>query len=268
MYDAAVANEELGRLDQAFTHVGEVGLEAAHQHAIDQSVGIAGYRWDRYAQAARELRGVEKRAMPVAQHGPEAPECLGGSPQSGLGQVPLQIGADEVSAPPHARPVGAGREAVREATPQPERVQVRSRLQCVERGELAIGDASCQGLGGLAQQRTRRASQEQEVSGPAPGAPARVDLSAQQAEEAGQELHLIEDDQPVAVQIEVFTCLGEARGLGRVLKVHVQGFGIPACDRPRKRGLADLTGPEQDDRGHLPEVPSNQFLVPSLNHAR
>ncbi len=43
-------------------------------------------------------------------------------------------------------------------------------------------------------------------------------------------------------------------------------FGLPGSSlvkRARKRGLADLTGPEQDDCGQLAEVSLNQFPVSS-----
>ncbi len=60
--------------------------------------------------------------MIMGQHRPEATECLGWNAPTKLGDIPLEIGRDELIPPTHAGVVGASEKRVWKSAPQPESV--------------------------------------------------------------------------------------------------------------------------------------------------
>ena len=59
-------------LHQALADVGVQGREAPHEQEVDEEVEIAGDRLAVDGKAACELSRVERAALQMGQHGPEA----------------------------------------------------------------------------------------------------------------------------------------------------------------------------------------------------
>lgn len=122
----------------------------------------------------------------MREHRPEALQGLGGHARRELRHVAFEVGADEVLAQHEALVVGAGEEAVREATAQPELLALGLRLPCFEHVEGAhvdVGDAAGQALARLPEQIDRRGARHQEPAVPVPAPAALVDQAAQRLEE-------------------------------------------------------------------------------------
>ncbi|OIQ64064.1 hypothetical protein GALL_543880 [mine drainage metagenome] len=147
MQQAAVPDIDFGRFDKTLADVGMPGGEAAHQQEIHQQVQVAIGRLRVHTQVAGELGGVEQAPLVVGEHGPETPQGLGGDAGAELGDVPFQVGADEILAPAQAAGEAAGQQAVGEAAPQPQLIQgAIPHFHGMEGAQLQVGDASRQGF--------------------------------------------------------------------------------------------------------------------------
>lgn len=102
---------------------------------------------------------------------------------------------------------------------------------------------------------------------PAPLAATGVDLSPQNLEETRQALDLVEDDEPVTVQVQVAAGVREAGGVEGVLEIEVEAVRYVSRQFPGEGGLADLAGSEENDRREVRQVAADQFLVSSGDHA-
>ena len=100
-----------------------------------------------------------------------------------------------------------------------------------------VDDAAGQALRGLAQQRRRRGAEQQET----PGAPPAVDEHAQDRKELGPALHLVDDDQLVAVVREKQLGVGEPSEVRGPFQVEIDHAGTCLRNRLRKGGFAGLT---------------------------
>ena len=139
----------------------------------------------------------------VGQHGPEAPQRLGRNPHPELGNVALPVRADEVEPPAGAGRVTPGCEGVGEAAANPEGIVPASDLQGIETGQLLVEGPPGQRLRRLPEQRIRSRPDEKKLPGAATAPAALVDLAAEHPKEIRHALDLIQNDQPLGVQIKV-----------------------------------------------------------------
>ena len=202
----------------------------------------------------------------MGQHGPEPSERLRRCPQPGLGKVALQVRADETGAPAHADFVVGGGDTVGKAALQPGAVQVGTRLERIESGQLVIGDSAGQRLRGLTKQCAGRRAQKQEMTALTPIAAALVDLPAQHAKEIRHPLYFVQDYETVALQVEVTASVREPCGVAGILQVEVQGVRILVCNLPGEGGLPHLAWPEEHHGGEGGQISPDECLVTSFDH--
>ena len=234
------------------------------------STRVSAYRFTVGAETPRlraSSAALKMEPWRWAEHRPESAQRLRRRSQPGLGQIALQVGADEVGAPAHAEVVAGGGDAVGEAPSQPGAIEIPAGLEGVETGQLVVGNSSGQGLGGLVEKGAGCGAQEEEVSAGAALAATGIDLSAQNLEETRHPLDFVEDHEAVAVRIEVAAGVREAGRVGGILQVEVQGVRHLTRELPGERGLAHLAWSEQDDRGEIGQVAFDQGLVTSGDHA-
>ena len=183
-----------------------------------------------------------------------------------LGHVPLQVGSDELLPPLGALPVALRQKAPRKsaADPQPRR-ELAAGLADIQRGELEIRDASRQGLTGLPQQIRSGRSEQQELSGRFAGSDPLVDERAQQLEQPGRALHLVDNDEPALESPQVAGRVVQFRQIGGLLQIEVHAVG-GGGQPPRQRRLADLPRPDQGDGGELPEAGGDDLSEGSGDH--
>jgi hypothetical protein len=100
----------------------------------------------------------------------------------------------------------------------------------------------------LAEQIQRGRSEEQEAAGPSSLAPALVDEAAQDLQQAGETMNLVEDDELVlmACEIELRVCQPGTIRVG--FKVEIEG-GTLLADHARQGGLADLARAQKSSGG-------------------
>ena len=241
MQDPAVANVDLGGLDQALADVGEPGRQPADQHQVRQEVHVTRHRGHRDIEAAGKLRGVQETALAVAEHRPEAPQGFGWHAHAELRDVALQIRANEVEPPAGARCIAPGGKGVGKAAAEPKGVVIGPDFQSVQPRQLVIDDAAGERLRRLPQQGIRSRPEEKKVPRTPAAAAALVNLSAQHSKEIGHPLDLVQDHQPVGMELEI-PRTGSARraAVPWILEIEVQAVGGFSRDCAGERGLPDL----------------------------
>src|SRR3546814_14032548 len=158
----------------------------------------------------------------VCQHGPEATQRFGGDPRSEHGNIALQIGADEISSPSLAQPVAGCNETFRKTTTCPEPIEFSvGDLARVQRLHFEIADTPGEALPGLREQINRGGSQQEEPSRSKAFPPPPVDQSAQDLEEAGKAVNLVEDHELVFMPLKVEFWISElcATGVGFEIEI-------------------------------------------------
>ena len=249
--DAAVAHMDLRRFHQALADVGMEGRQAPHQQEVDEQVEIAGDRLAVDAEAARELSRVERAALRMGQHGPEAAQRFRRHARPELRDVAFQVRADEILPPDGAGRVALREKAVGEAAPDPEFLaRIAADFEDVERPQLDIGNAAGQGFARLPEQVDGRRAQQQEAARPDAAAPPPVDQAAKRLEQFRHSLDLIQDHQLVFMAGQVKGGIGQLLAVRRVLEVEIDARP-PFGDEPGQRGLARLTRAEQGHRREL-----------------
>ena len=98
----------------------EKGLKLPHQQEIHQQIEIVANGCTIHTQGAAKGGSIQQTPLVVGQHGPEAAQSLGRNAWSQLGDVALQIGANELFTPDAAAGVIGGLHAVGEAAANPE----------------------------------------------------------------------------------------------------------------------------------------------------
>ncbi len=98
------------------------GWQTPNQEEVDHQIEVAGDALTADGEARRQPCRIEQRALIVGEHGPEAPQCFGRHAGAELGNVALQVGLDESVAPFAAHLVVGRREALGEATAEPQPV--------------------------------------------------------------------------------------------------------------------------------------------------
>ncbi|KSV89575.1 hypothetical protein N184_27275 [Sinorhizobium sp. GL28] len=100
----------------------------------------------------------------MCQHRPEPPEGFGRDSRAELGDVALQVCSYEVLPPTRAGPIVDGEKAVREASSDPERVDILIRyLEAIDWVHLKISDPTGKSFAGLLQQVYRRRTQQEKL---------------------------------------------------------------------------------------------------------
>lgn len=102
MHQPAVAHIDFRALDEPLARIRMPRLEPAYKQEIDHQVKIVGYGLVIDTQRARQACHVEKPAMEMGEHGPEAAQGFFGDPWSELWDVTLKIGLYEVPPPSNA----------------------------------------------------------------------------------------------------------------------------------------------------------------------
>ena len=237
--DAAVAQVDLGRLDEALAQVLEPGRQHPDHERPRQQIAVVVHRGDAHVHRAPQFRGVPGLPVVVRQHPPEAAQRLGRDLRAQPRNVPLQEGARERL---HPSPPGRGR--AREIRPwkaaaHPEPVLApRPGLGERESAHVHEEDAPRQRLGHAPDQIPGGAAQQQEDRVPVPVVADR----AQHLEQPRHPLHLVDDHQALAPAEQPLGGPGERRPGGGHLQVEDRG-------RPRPRGR-HLSG--QGRLAHLP----------------
>ena len=124
------------------------------------------------------------------------------------------------------RPEGEEDDAFEVAAVYRQRLRrLAGRLQCQCVRELQLRHAAGQALARLAQQQAGGRAQQQELAGRLAGTTALIDHAAQDGEQLGQALHLVENHQAIALAVqEGFWVIELALG-GRQFEIEVQGIG-------------------------------------------
>ena len=248
----AVADVDLRRLDQPLADVDVEGPQAAHQQQVDQQIDVPGHRRTAHPQAGCQPGRVQESALSVGQHRPQPLQRLGRYPPQGeLGDVPLQVGANEVAAESEAVGIAGREQAAGKPAAHPERRHRRRRrgdLEHVERVERHVLDASGQALPRLPEQVDGGRSEDQEAARALPQPPAPVDQAAQLLKQLGDTVDLVEDDEAILVLGEEQGRIGEPGLVGAGFQIEVEGLRL-LCHRMGEGGLADLPRPDQGNRG-------------------
>lgn len=175
MDQTAVAHIDPGRLHQPLADVGVPGRQPAQEQQVGEQIDVGRRGLGIDAQVAGELGDVEHAALMMGQHRPEATQPLGGDARPELGDVPLEVRADEVLSPAQAADVARCEEALGEATAHPEPIAIgrrRADFQHIEGVQIQIAHPAGQGLAGLPEQVERGGTEQQvETPAPAPGPP-------------------------------------------------------------------------------------------------
>ena len=249
---AGVAQVDPRRTDLAFPQVLHPGRQHANEKGPGQEVEIAARGGLARSQRPREFGGVPDLSVPVRDHHPEAPQRLGGDADAQGRQIPLQEGGDELLAPTDGAGVVRGEEGTRKTAAQPQiRPPLRAGLAEVETGEGHRAHPSGERLGDSPHQSGRGAAGQQE-SRAVPGA---VHQPAQDVQETGIALDLVEHDQPGAVAERPLRRL-QAPPVQRPLEI--EGVRRPRGpgELGRRRRLAALPRPEDRHHGmHLERLP-------------
>lgn len=114
-----VAHVHLGRLRQTLRAVARPRLELTQQEEIGQHVDVAPHGGSRQRQVGGQACRVQHVALPVREHRPRAAHELRRQTRTDLGQIALEVGSEELSAPLRARRVVAHEVAAREPAAQP-----------------------------------------------------------------------------------------------------------------------------------------------------
>ena len=185
----------------------------------------------------------------MGEHRPQASQGLGGDPRAELGDVALQVGADEALPPAHAGALAASEEAVREPSSHPELVEpLGAHLGQVERSQFDEVDSPGERLAGLGEQLERRRAQQEESPGPLAFSATGVDRAAQRFEQARRAVDLVEDDQLVGVVGEIEPRRSDPRPVRLGLQVEVDRPGDsrpPPAPASSCRPVAGRSGPPQ-----------------------
>ena len=225
--------------------------QAAHEKQVDQQIDIAAHRRRAERKARGRLRGVERPALVVGQHGPEPLQRLCRDAPAELRHVALQIGADEVLPEGHAVGVVLGQKAVREAPAHPQRrhgPRVGRSLGHVERVQVDVFDSPGEALPRLTDHVQRRRSQYQETARPPAPPAATVDQSAQLLKQFRDAVNLVQNDEAVLVLAEIERGVGELDAIRVGLQVEIDRLRS-LRDLEGQSRLADLAGAEQDHGG-------------------
>jgi hypothetical protein len=220
------------------------------------------------AQAvARELCHVEQAALVVRHHGPETTQGLGRYARAELRDVAFQIGTDETFAPALAARIARGCQAGRKAAPQPQVTQARgASLPNMQRPESQVAYAPGQGLARLLEHVQRSRTQHQVAPGGEPGAARLVNLPSQEGERPGCAVHLVQNDQPVPMRLEVQLGLGELATVALELQVQVDVEPI-LRDFECQGRLADLPWTEERYRRRVAQFIDQEGLeMPGKHH--
>lgn len=241
------AHVDLGRLDQPFPDVRLKGRQATHQHQVDQQVQVSAHRLAIDRKSAREVGGVEQAALHVSEHRPETAKRGGWNARPELRDVPFEVRANERFAPREAVRVIGREKALRKAAPNPEvGVLLRRDLQDVERRQLHVGEPAGKRLG-LTQQIGRRRTKKEKSPGPLAAPAPGIDQPAEDREQLGHALNLVDDNEPVFVSRQVELRISELVAVPRRFEVQVDTVplrGDPLC----QCRLANLARPQQCHR--------------------
>jgi len=120
---------------------------------IHQQIEIMAGGLTIHAQGAAQGSSIQQARLVVGQHGPEAAQGFSRNAWSQLGDVALELGANELFSPDAATGVTRGLHAVGEAAANPEAFAGRSaELQYREPAQLEIADAPGQAFAALSNQ--------------------------------------------------------------------------------------------------------------------
>ena len=127
-------------------------------------------------------------------------------------------------------------------------------------------DPPGEALRGLAHEVERGGSEQQEVSGPVSGGAPVVDDAAQDLEQAGSSLHLVDDAQPAAGGPQIGIRVLELPPVGRPFQIEIERVRPPfAGNRACERRLPDLPRSEERDGGHVPQPAPDRRLDGSMD---
>ena len=265
----AVPDVDLGRLDQPLADVGVEGPQPPHQQQVDQQIDVPRHRRTAHPQAGGQPGGVQEPALAVGEHRPQSLQGLGRQPPLGeLGDVALQVGADEIAAEGEAVGIAGRQEAVGKPAAHPERRHRRRRggdVEHVERVERHVLDASGQALPRLPEQVHGCGPQDQEAPRAPACPPAPVDQASQLLKQLGRAVDLVENDEAILVLGEEQVRIGELGPVGAGLQVEVEGLHL-LRDRVGQGGLADLPRPDQGNRRLALQGGSGQLICSASNH--
>ena len=186
-----------------------------------------------------DLRGVPRLAVIVRDHEPEAAKLFRGNGDAELRDVAGEKGADELLPPVQARLVGVTQERLRKPATKPERVEaVETDFGAVEATQVDKPHPARQRLRHALDQVERGAAQDEKA-----GRRARaIRQDAQQREQVGPALDLVDDDEPGERAERLPRCVqaGQVQGIFEIEVGVWPGRQIPGQGR-----LAALAWAEQ-----------------------
>ena len=97
-------------------------------------------------------------------------------------------------------------------------------------------------------------------------AAALVNLPAQQSKEIGHPLDLVQNHQPIGMELEIPPGIRETGDIPRILEIEVQAVEGFRRDSAGERGLPDLARPEKRNGRTLFEKLQDSSRVSAINH--
>ena len=97
-------------------------------------------------------------------------------------------------------------------------------------------------------------------------AAALVNLPAQQSKKIGHPLDLVQNHQPIGMEIEIPPGIRETGDIPRILEIEVQAVEGFRRDSAGERGLPDLAWPEKRNGRTLFEKLQDSSRVSAINH--
>lgn len=97
-------------------------------------------------------------------------------------------------------------------------------------------------------------------------AAALVNLPAQHSKEIGHPLDLVQDHQPIGMELEIPPRIRETGDIPWILEIEVQAVGGFSRDCAGERGLPDLARPEKCNGWNLFEKLQDSSRMSTINH--
>ena len=119
VHNSAVANVDLWRFHEAFSNIGEERGKPSHEQKIGKQIDIAHDRLRADFKSTSQFRCVQRTALPVSEHGPQAFERSCWNAWSEHGDVAFEIGPYKVVSPSEADFIGVREKAQREPATKP-----------------------------------------------------------------------------------------------------------------------------------------------------
>ena len=268
--NSAVSHVDFGSPNQAFANVSAPRAKAPKELQVDEQVDVPFYRWIGDSQCAGDSRLVENASLLMGEHGPKPANCLGGQAWRKHWNVPLQVTANEVSAPIKALGIIRCKQAIRETAAQPECAVGDSwcgNFFNIERRNVKVRHSSGEGFARLAHQVERGRSEQQELPASVASLPIVINDATQNFKNTRRAMDLVNYDQLAILRPDVPIGIIKPKPIRRPFKIQIHRATRPvSCQGSRQRCFPNLTGAQQDDSGCCRQLCAQDGFSLSWDH--